>query len=500
MRDFTTPSPRTIAIIGAGFGGLCMAIRLKQAAIDSFTVFEKGDTVGGTWRDNTYPGAACDIPSHLYSYSFHRYRSTTRRYPDQADILRYLEECADTYGLRPHLRLNTEVTRAEFDETTGRWRVHTSDGAEHAFDIVVSAVGQLGRPRFPDVPGMEHFDGTSFHSSRWDSDHDLTGRDVAVIGTGASAVQFLPHVAQVARRVYVFQRTPHWVLPKPGPEFGAPLRWAFRLLPFWHRAYRATLYLRSEVMLFPALRNGWSAPLFRFFAVRYLHSQVPDPALRAKLLPDYPIGCKRIVLTSDYYATLRRENVELVSDKIVRIAPEGPVTADGRLHAVDTIIYATGFRTTEFLVPIEVVGRGGRRLHDEWREGAAAYMGTALPGFPNLFFVYGPNTNLGHNSVILMIEYAVDYIMRCLRALNAHGPGVFEVRPEAMDAWTRRLDEAASRTVWVAGCTSWFKTENGRVTNNWPLPTRTYRKLTRRLDRAGVRIVPIPREPARPGV
>ncbi|HEX4811995.1 MAG TPA: NAD(P)/FAD-dependent oxidoreductase, partial [Nonomuraea sp.] len=434
----------SVAIIGAGFGGLCMAIQLERAGIGSYTVFEKADGLGGTWRDNSYPGAGCDIPSHLYSYSFEKYASWTRRYPEQSEILGYLEHCADKYDVRRKIRFGTEVRRAAFDGS--RWQLTTAprDGADEAeraetFDVVVMGVGQLNRPRLPDIPGMSDFTGVSFHSARWNHDHDLTGRHVAVIGTGSSAAQFIPRIAERVARLHVFQRTPNWVIPKPDAAFGPLARLAFHHVPGLQRAYREWIYRYAESTLYPALAHGWSAGLLRRRALRHLHDQVPDPDLRARLTPDYPPGCKRVVIDSSFYPALTRDNVEVISEKIVRIAPGGVETTEG-LREVDTIVYATGFRSTEFLSPMDVAGRDGRSLRDQWAGGAEAYLGISMPNFPNLFLLYGPNTNLGHNSIIFMIECQVNHIMACLPHLAQHGP--MEVRPEVMAAWRGRLDAA----------------------------------------------------------
>ncbi|MFF3441474.1 flavin-containing monooxygenase [Streptosporangium sp. NPDC002721] len=464
-----------VAIIGAGFGGLCMAIQLEKAGVRSYTIFEKGDNVGGTWRDNTYPGAGCDIPSHLYSFSFERYSSWTRRYAAQPEILSYLEGCADKYGLRPHLRLNTAVTSATFDESLGKWRVRTAD-EEELFDVVVSAVGQLNRPQLPDIPGMSAFDGASFHSARWDHSVDLAGRRVAVIGNGSSAAQFIPKVAEVAGHLDVFQRTPNWVIPKPEAAFGPRMRTAFRLVPFLQRVYREWSYRYAEHTLYPALAGGWTKDLLPKHALEHLRAQVPDPLLRAKLTPDYPLGCKRVVVDSGFYPALTRPDVDVVTDRIVQILPEGVETAAG-LREADVIVYATGFETSGFLSSIEVTGREGRHLAEEWKDGAEAYLGIAVPRFPNLFMLYGPNTNLGHNSIVFMLECQVRYIMGCLAHLTSRGP--MEVRPEAMATWRQSVDKAMEGMVWQAGCTSWYKNAAGRVTGNWPGSASAYRRITR---------------------
>ncbi|WP_433431276.1 flavin-containing monooxygenase [Nonomuraea sp. CA-141351] len=462
----------SVAIIGAGFGGLCMAIQLERAGVRSYTVFEKADGLGGTWRDNSYPGAGCDIPSHLYSYSFEKYASWTRRYPEQPEILGYLEHCAEKYDVRRKIRFGTEVRRAVFDGA--QWQLTSGDHTE-AFDVLVMGVGQLNRPRLPDIPGMSDFEGVSFHSARWNHDHTLTGRRVAVIGNGSSAAQFIPRIAEQAGHLYVFQRTPNWVIPKPDAAFGPLTRLAFHFVPGLQRAYREWIYRYAEATLYPALAQGWSAELLKKRALRHLHDQVPDPALRAKLTPDYPPGCKRVVIDSTFYPALTRADVDVVTDRIVRITPKGIETTEGP-YEVDTIVYATGFKSTEFLAPMEILGRDGRTLEEQWKGGAEAYLGISMPNFPNLFLLYGPNTNLGHNSIVFMIECQVRHILSCLPYLSANGP--IEVRPEVMAAWRGQLDAAMTRMVWGGGCQSWYKTAEGRVTNNWPGTTTLYRKLT----------------------
>ncbi|WP_219517170.1 flavin-containing monooxygenase [Nonomuraea ceibae] len=472
-----------VAIIGAGFGGLCMAIRLEKAGIGSYTVFEKAGALGGTWRDNSYPGAGCDIPSHLYSYSFEKYASWTRRYPEQPEILAYLEHCADKYDVRRKIRFNAEVTDAAFDGS--RWQV-TAGGESEAFDVVVMSVGQLNRPRLPEIPGMDDFEGAAFHSARWDHGHDLTGRRVAVIGSGSSAAQLIPRVAERAERLTVFQRTPNWVIPKPDAEFGTAARLAFRFVPGLQRAYREWIFRYAEAALYPALAGGWSRDLLRKRALGHLRDQVPDPELRAKLTPDHPPGCKRVIIDSAFYPALCRAGVDVVTDPISRITPKGVETATTAYEA-DTIVYATGFRATEFLAPIRVTGRAGRDLAEQWAGGPEAYLGISVPHFPNLFLLYGPHTNLGHNSIVFMLECQVAHVMACLPHLS--GGRRLEVRPEAMAAWRAQLDAAMARMVWSDGCRSWYKNAEGRVTNNWPGPAPLYRRLTARPPRPAYRQV-----------
>lgn len=459
-----------VAIVGAGFGGLCMAVHLARKGIPH-VVFEKGDGVGGTWRDNTYPGAGCDIPSHLYSFSFEPWCDWSRRYPGQPEILAYLEMVAARHGIRP--RFGTEVTELAHDGSG--WLVVTPGGVER-FDVVVTAVGQLNRPRVPEIPGAETFRGEAFHSARWGS-RDLAGKRVAVVGTGSSAAQLVPSLAGTARQVDVYQRTPSWVLPKADGAFSPLTRAVFRRVPGAHRLYREWQFAYLENTVFPALVEGWSTGLIRRAGLAHLRSQIADPELRRRLTPGYPPGCKRIVLDSRFYPALTRPDVELITDPITRIAPEGVETPAG-VRQAEVIVYATGFHATEFLLPMTVTGTHGRNLHDQWRDGAEAYLGMAAPGFPNLFFLYGPNTNLGHNSIVHMLEAQVGYVMRCLHLIALRGR--MEVTEAALSAYTTALNRALSATVWNQGCRSWYKTEAGRITNNWPRSARDYRRLTRR--------------------
>jgi len=468
----------TIAILGAGFGGLCMAIRLKRAGISSFTVYEKGAELGGTWRDNTYPGLACDVPSYLYSYSFAPYRGWSRRYPEQPEILEYLRRCARRYRLQPHIRYGVEIASAEFDDKAALWRLTSTSGEEIEAQIVVSALGQLNRPKQPDLPGLGSFQGTMFHSARWDHEHDLTGREVAVIGTGASAVQFVPRIADQAGRLTVFQRSATWVLPKIDFRYGRKARSSLRLPPV-ARAYRAWLYWRQEA-LFGVIRGGRVGRFAQWWAGRHRADQVPDPELAAALTPDYPIGCKRAVISNDYLAAFTRDDVDLVTSPIRRVIPDGIETTDGVRHRADTIVFATGFAATEFLAPLEFTGRGGRRLTEEWKDGAHAYLGMTVPGFPNLFLLYGPNTNLGHNSIILMLEWQTRYVLRCVEAIRDRRLAWLDVREDVMRAYDAKIQAELHRTVWESGCTSWYKTPSGKVVNNWPLSTVRYRAELRR--------------------
>jgi cation diffusion facilitator CzcD-associated flavoprotein CzcO len=464
--------PDQVAIIGAGFAGLCMAIRLTEVGIP-FTVYEKADDIGGVWRDNTYPGAGCDVPSALYSYSFAVNQRWSRAFPLQDEILAYLRGCADRYGLRAHIRLSTEITGARYDD--GVWRLSSADGAEFTARVLVPAVGQLNRPKWPDLPGMDAFGGTAFHSAQWRHDHDPAGRTVAVIGTGPSAAQFVPRLAADAGRLYVFQRSANWVLPKWDYRFGRGHRLLFRSV-VGRLALRGLWFCFGDFVLYAAVRGRPLGRVVDWLCRRQLRIQVTDPALRATLTPDFPAGCKRILISDDYLPALARDNVEVITSPIAAITPDGLTTRDGRRFAVDTIVYGTGFAATEFLAPMEIVGRTGRRLRaDAWADGASAYLGMTVPEFPNLFLLYGPNTNLGNNSVVVMIEAQVRYVVDCIKR-----GGTLEVNPAVFDHFQSELATALHDTVWEAGCTSWYKTESGRVTNNWPRRVLSYRDRTRR--------------------
>lgn len=471
-----------IVIIGSGFGGLGMAIRLKRAGIDDFVILEKAGEVGGTWRDNSYPGAACDVPSHLYSYSFERKFDWSRKFAPQAEILDYLRHCARKYALLPHIRFDTEVRAAHFDEAAKRWELTTAAGEPLSAQILITACGQLNRPAYPELPGMERFQGKAFHSARWDHDYDLTGKQVAVIGTGASAIQFVPRIAAQVAQLTLFQRSAPYVLPKPDRPYP---RWEQRLLarvPLLHDLSRAKIYSLYETRVFGFALFTSIMRFIRWRWARYLQHSVADPVLRQKLVPDYPVGCKRILLANDYYPALTRPNVEVVTEGIREVRERSVIDAAGREHAVDAIIYGTGFKATEFLAPMTITGRNGQDLDAAWRDGAEAYLGITVAGFPNLFMLYGPNTNLGHSSIVYMLESQIGYVMQCLAALEQQQLDWLEVRPETQSAFNRKVQRQIRRSVWDQGCQSWYKTESGKQTNNWPGFTFVYRFLTRRLD------------------
>ncbi len=474
-----SPHP-TIAIFGAGLSGICLGIQLKRAGIDSFTIFEKSAGVGGTWRDNSYPGAACDIPSMFYSFSFELKTDWSRIFAQQPEILEYVEHCTDAYGLRAHIRFDTEVESAHFDEKMDAWRIRTESGDQYVADILASGVGQLNRPFTPTLPGLDRFQGTTFHSARWNHDHDLRHREVAIIGNGASAVQIIPEIAKETKRIDAYQRSANWLIRRNDRPYTEKEKSRVRKYPLLARLQRALIWSLLELR-WPAFSgNGFWQTRMEKISRNLLEEVVTEPELQRALTPDYPVGCKRILISDDYYETVVRDDVDVITSPIAEILSDAIRTEDGRVRPVDTIIFATGFRTTEFLQPMEIRGRGGLQLNEAWCEGAEAYLGLALPDFPNFFMMYGPNTNLGHNSIILMIECQVRYIMRCIERLEARGLSRLEVQSDAMNRWREECQGALQRSVWATSCNSWYKQSDGRITNNWPYGTMTYWWRTRR--------------------
>jgi cation diffusion facilitator CzcD-associated flavoprotein CzcO len=470
-----------VAIIGAGFGGLGTAIRLKQRGWTNFVVLERAEAIGGTWRDNSYPGCACDVPSHLYSFSFAPNPLWTNTYSRQPEIWAYLRDCARRYGLGPHLRLGHQVHSANWDEQHRHWVVATSHGTLTA-RVLVSAAGGLSDPATPKLPGLESFAGKVFHSARWDHDHDLTGRRVAVIGTGASAVQFVPEIQPKVAKLSVFQRTPPWVLPHRSRPITRIEHAVYQAFPPAQRLARAHIYWARELYAL-----GFQRPKFmrrgQRIAERHLFRQVPDPALRAKLTPDYTMGCKRILPSSRYLPALTQSNVDVVTDGIVEVRPDAIVTADGAVHEVDTIILATGFHATDTPMAERVRGRDGRSLAEAWQGSPQAYLGTTVAGFPNLFLILGPNTGLGHTSVVFMAECQIEQLTRALTHLRRTGSDVIEPTATAQHGFNQAVDAKMTQTVWMrGGCQSWYQDSTGRVSVIWPGFTFTFRRRLRRFD------------------
>lgn len=480
----------SVAIIGTGFGGLGMAIQLKKAGFDDIAIFEKAGDVGGCWRDNTYPGAACDIPSHLYSFSFEIKTDWSRRYAPQPEILQYLRHCARSYDVYRHVRFHTEVQGASFDEAEGRWTIELSDGTTHEADVLVSAAGQLNRPAYPRIPGIESFTGEMFHSATWNHDFDLAGKKVAVIGTGASAIQFVPRIAPLVGELMLFQRAAPHVMPKPDYAYPAPVRAAFSRIPGLRRLSRWAAYWLHEPRALAFTRYPQLAAPFHRRCMRYLRSKVADSRLRRELTPTEAIGCKRVLLANDYYQALVRPNADVVTSAITEIRPEGLLTDDGRVHEVDAIILGTGFQATDFLAPMRITGRDGCELNEVWRDGAEAHLGITVSGFPNLFLLYGPNTNLGHISVVLMLEAQIGYATQAVKRLARGDVRWLDVRADVQDAFNAEVQERVKATVWDRGCTSWYKTASGKNTNNWPGFSFEYRRRTRRLNEGDYHLQP----------
>ncbi|GAA4547913.1 alpha/beta hydrolase fold domain-containing protein [Pseudonocardia xishanensis] len=470
-----------VAVVGAGFGGIGMGVALREDDLGEVTLLEKAERPGGVWRDNTYPGAACDVPSHLYSYSFAQGREWSRRYAVQPDILQYLERVAAEHGLDAVLHTGTEVTDAVWDDAAALWRLATSEGAVEA-EALVSACGQLSHPAVPDLPGLDDFIGPAFHSARWDHSVDLRRKRIAVIGTGASAIQFVPEIAREAAQVTVFQRSAAWILPKPDAAYGPRAHRLFSRFPLWHKLSRLGWTAFFEAGALGLTRVRAIAAPFPVVHRALLRRQVADPVLRERLEPDYPVGCKRILFSSDWFRTLARPRVHLTEEKIAEVTPTGVRTADGTLHEADVIVFGTGFRTQDFLAPMRVVGRDGRELSAQWRDGARAHLGVTVPGFPNLFLLYGPNTNVGSGSIVHMLECQIRHAREGIRRLAA-GARTVEVRPDAATAYDVEMQSRLGDSVWTE-CASWYRTETGRITNNWPGTMREYARRTAALDPA----------------
>ena len=477
-------APLRVLIIGAGFAGVGLAIQLRKRGIDDFLVLEKAASVGGTWRDNHYPGAACDVPSHLYSYSFEPKTDWSRKFAPQAEIVAYIQHCVDKHQLAGKIRCNTEVASAEFEQASGLWRVIGKDGEHYLAQALVSACGQLNQPAYPRIPGLESFAGEAFHSARWNHAYDLAGKRVAVIGTGASAIQFVPEIVPKVQHLTLFQRSAAYVISKPDRAYK---RWELALLRRWpwlQQIDRGLKYVQHEVRALAFIHFPVLMKLFQFSFQRHLAAAIADPELQRQLQPDYPLGCKRILISNNYFPALAQGNVEIVNQAIQSITPHGVVTADGREHPVDALIYGTGFAATDFLAPMQIKGLGGVELNQAWRDGAEAYKGISVNGFPNLFLLYGPNTNLGHNSILYMLESQFAYVLNCLDALQQQGLRYMDVKPQVQQRFNQHLQQVIRHSIWEQGCTSWYKNAAGKNTNNWPGFTFTYRQQTRHLELA----------------
>jgi len=485
-----------VVVIGSGFSGIGAAIKLRDAGIHDFVILERSDRVGGTWRDNTYPGIAVDIPSFSYQFSFEQRSDWSRVYAPGDELKAYAEECVDAYGLRPKIRLNAKVTGAAWDDERHLWRLSIEDGDDVEARFVVGATGVFSQPKPPDVPGVGDFAGTTLHTSRWDHSVDLRGKRVALIGTGASAVQVIPSIAPDAAQLTVFQRTPIWVTPKTDFRIPRALQRLFAVQPWTQRLARRANSAWLEGMMVSAVLHYRQARFLNQAAAalsrRHLAKQVEDPELRRKLTPEYRLGCKRVLLSNDYFPALQKPNVEVVTDGIREISEKGVVTDDGVLHEVEVIVYGTGFQASKFLTPMTVTGRGGIDLHEQWAGDARAYLGITVPGFPNLFCLYGPNTNIVINgSIVYFSECETRYILGCVKLALEHGGHALEVRKDVHDAFNERVDAENRVMAWGASdVNSWYKNENGRVAQNWPFTLLEYWQRTLAPDPNDYELIP----------
>jgi cation diffusion facilitator CzcD-associated flavoprotein CzcO len=485
-------SPFPIVVVGTGFSGIAMGALLERAGIDSFVLLEKAQDVGGTWRENTYPGAACDVPSHLYCFSFEPKPDWSRAFSPQQEIQAYLRHCVAKYGLAPHIRFDHEVTGAEFDAASGTWTVRIRGREPMQARALVLGNGALHVPAHPDIPGRDDFEGPLFHSAQWNHDVDLAGKRVAVIGTGASAIQFGPEIAPRVARMHVFQRTPPWIVPKPDRPMRRWEQALFRRVRPLHWLHRAWIYWTLELRAVGFVVNPRLMKLLERLAKRHLAESVPDPGLRAKLTPTYTMGCKRILLSNDWYQTLQRPNVELVTDGIERITRHGIRTRDGVEREVDAIVCGTGFMVSDYLARFDIVGRDGRTLNDAMRAKTGNYLGIAVHGFPNLFLLMGPNTGLGHNSMIFMIEAQARYALQAIQAIRARRLAFLDVRASVQREFTDRLQRKIRQSVWSTGCRSWYMAADGHNATVWPRFTFQYWWQTRRIALADYEAVPAP--------
>ena len=482
MSHTNPSSPFLTAIIGAGFGGLGAGIRLRQAGRGPFVIFERANDLGGTWRDNTYPGCGCDVPSHLYSYSFDLNPSWSRTYSRQPEILEYLRNCAKKHNLYPHIRFNTAIRHLVFDEIKGLWKLIDQHGQTTLAQTVIMAIGPLNVPVFPKINGRENFGGVNFHSSQWDHHFDPTGKRVAVVGTGASAIQIVPAIAPEVSQLFVFQRTAPWIIPKNDRAYPEMARWLFKRAPLTQWILRELIYWLMELRGKGLFGSGVFARLGRAMALRHIRKSISDPALRQKVTPLYPMGCKRVLPSDDYYPALQRPNVELVTEPIAAIEEKGLLGKQGSRWEVDAIIYATGFEAAEFKNRgLTVIGREGRNLFEEWADTSAeAYLGTTVSGYPGLLLILGPNSGLGHNSVVHIMESQLNYILDYLKKKPASG--YLDVKAAVQQSFNKKIQEALAQTVWANPCTSWYKTPSGKNTTLWPGHTTRFRKLTRQVN------------------
>jgi cation diffusion facilitator CzcD-associated flavoprotein CzcO len=477
----SSPEHHRIVIVGSGFSGLGAAIRLKQEGIHDFVVLEKADDLGGTWRDNTYPGCGCDVPSHLYSFSFAPNPDWSRTFSGQPEIWDYLRRTSREHGVEPHMRYRHEVTSADWDGEAELWRIDTSAGPLTA-NLLVAGPGPLSEPKLPDVAGIDSFEGEIFHSARWNHDYDLRGKRVAVVGTGASTIQFLPKIQPQVKELHLFQRTPPWVMPSRNRRISRLERSLYRAFPPAQKAMRAAIYWARELFVLNFMHPRAGSPGERI-AGRHLARQVEDPALRAKLKPRYRMGCKRVLIANDYYPALRQPNVEVIAGGVREIKANSIVSEDGLEREVEAIILGTGFHVTDMPVGAWIRGVDGHTMDDVWRGSPQAYLGTAVAGFPNMFMLVGPNTGLGHTSIVFMIESQLNYLVECVRFIDRSAVGVLEIRKDVQESFNADLQRQLQGSVWNSGgCASWYIDEQGKNTTIWPGFTWPFRRRTRHFE------------------
>jgi len=500
----------SIAIIGTGFSGLGMAIKLKEAGFNNFVIYEQNDNVGGTWYINNYPGCGCDVQSSLYSFSFEQNPNWSRMFAPQKEIHEYLRGCVDKYDLWPHIRLKTMVTGARYNDENGEWTISSCDTQkvwdyrnkkglkpgdgfdaadpdlpafnEENFQFLISGMGGLSTPAYPTIKGIETFTGRAFHSQDWDHDYNLNGKRVAVIGTGASAIQLVPEVAKAAARLDLYQRTPPWIVPKPDRAITAAEKLLFRAIPKAQDAFRQSIYWSLEGRVLGFVKNPRILKLGELQARRHIRNQIKDKALRKKVTPDFAFGCKRVLISNNYYPALAQDNVDVITDGIREVRGDTIVDNAGQERKVDCIIYGTGFRAQDPIPKGVVFGKGGKDLLDVWKEGPEAYKGTTISGFPNFFILMGPNTGLGHSSMVYMIESQVNYVLDALKQMERKGWNTVDVKPETQRSYNEDLQSRLDGSVWHTGCQSWYVNESGRNTTLWPGFTWQFRKDTKRFD------------------
>lgn len=469
---------KTAVIIGAGFAGIGMGIHLKKIGIDDFVIIEGEDGPGGTWRVNTYPGAACDVQSHLYSFSFEPYPNWSRMFGLQDEILRYQEHCCEKYGLYPHCIFDTFVNEAQYQEASGTWIVRTNQGHTFETQFLISGTGGLSKPAYPSIKGLETFRGAQFHSARWNHKVDLKGKRVAVIGSGASAIQIVPAIVDEVAHLDYYQRTPSWVLPKPDREITEAEQAVFRAVPFTQQVFRSAIYAMMESRALGFVVSPKIMTIAKQMGISHINKYIKDPELRKKMTPTYEMGCKRILMSNDYYQAVARDYVDVISESIESVDATGVTTADGKHRDVDVIVFCTGFHASEDILQYEVTGKDAQTLNDAWTEGPEGYLGTTVSGFPNMFTIVGPNTGLGHNSMIYMIESQINYIIKAIQYINKSEIQAIDVYPAVQAKYNKEIQARLQKTIWKSDCKSWYLTKNGKNTTLWPGFTFEYRART----------------------